>query len=130
MVWPGLVDGTSPANDRDMIQRAVPPTSDLEEAPVSMRRTVPWPGLDDALEDDSFEPPWLAEVPPSPPPHITPPRPTNPYVVVADHTEEEPPPASVRRFESARMRSAQPSSGSFVVVEEVVVRTADSRAED
>jgi len=118
-----------------MIRRpALSHDDELEPAPVSARQTMPWPRSD--ADDDSFEPPWLAEFPSEPPAEYAPvSRPTNPYTLVGGRTARQESsaslagPSTTRRYDSERVRAHHPT-GPFVAVEEIVVHAKDPRSED
>jgi hypothetical protein len=105
-------------------------------------------------DDDSFEPPWLAEVLPrgpmdsgvklaghrsEPPPPARasqppPPETLDAFVAVPpppSHVPNDEAPLSVhRRYDSDAPPSGAPRSGKFVVVEEITVRKNDARLEE
>lgn len=104
-------------------------------------------------EDDSFEPPWLAEVlprgpmdsgvklagrPSDPPPALAsqppPPETLDAFVAVppppSDLPKDEAPLSVHRRYDSEAPPSGAPRSGKFVVVEEITVRKSDARLEE
>lgn len=104
-------------------------------------------------EDDSFEPPWLAEVLPRGPmdsgvklagPHSDPPpalasqpppsETLDAFVAVppppSDIASDEAPLSVHRRYDSEGPPSGAPRSGKFVVVEEITVRKSDARLEE
>lgn len=104
-------------------------------------------------EDDSFEPPWLAEVLPRGPmdsgvklagPHSDPPpalasqpppsETLDAFVAVppppSDIPGDEAPLSVHRRYDSEAPPSGAPRSGKFVVVEEITIRKSDARLEE